>query len=241
MASAAAPAPSRPRGGRNRGTPLRLRSPSSRSRNRVVTCGGGQSYTCVSPEGIQVTLTAHVEDVDADALSVIWNIDGRDRFTQQVAAGEVQYVIIHVGGNDFHIWNGTYQEVYSGSLSGARLQAKINSIVANITTAVDTLQQAGEVKIVLANYNDPGQAYEFQRAFPDPAKRQRVTNAILAINQGLSELAVSRNVVLADWYSFGTSLLSRIDANGNLVVGGELIDATTHGDEPHHLQLRIMN
>jgi hypothetical protein len=53
----------------------------------VVTCGGGQSYTCVSPEGIQVTLTAHVEDVDADALSVIWNIDGRDRFTQQVAAG----------------------------------------------------------------------------------------------------------------------------------------------------------
>ena len=33
-----------------------------------------------------MTFSAHVEDVDGNALSVVWNIDGRDRYTQQVAA-----------------------------------------------------------------------------------------------------------------------------------------------------------
>src|SRR5688572_10558042 len=44
---------------------------------------------------------------------------------QQVAAGEVGYAIIFVGSNDFHVWNGTYQEIYDGSLSDSQLQAKI--------------------------------------------------------------------------------------------------------------------
>jgi len=33
-----------------------------------------------------MTFNAHVEDVDGNALSVIWSIDGKDRYTQQVAA-----------------------------------------------------------------------------------------------------------------------------------------------------------
>ncbi len=53
----------------------------------VVTCGSAPSIPCSSADGMSVTLTAQVHDVDGDALSVIWNIDGRDRYTEQVAAG----------------------------------------------------------------------------------------------------------------------------------------------------------
>jgi hypothetical protein len=53
----------------------------------VVTCATPQLPPCSSAEGTPITLSAHVEDVDGNALSVIWNIDGRDRYTQQVAAG----------------------------------------------------------------------------------------------------------------------------------------------------------
>jgi hypothetical protein len=37
----------------------------------------------------------------------------------QVQNGEVKHVVISVGVNDFHVWNGTYAEVYNGTLSDA--------------------------------------------------------------------------------------------------------------------------
>jgi HYR domain len=52
----------------------------------VVTCSAPQSLPCMPPEGVQATLSAHVEDADGNALSVVWNVDGKDRYTQQVPA-----------------------------------------------------------------------------------------------------------------------------------------------------------
>ena len=156
---------------------------------------------------------------------------------QQVAAGEVGYAFIFIGTNDFHVRNGTYQEIYDGRLSDRQLQAKINRIISSITTAVDTLQGAGNVKIVVSNYADPGVSSDFQLIFPNPTKRQRVTGAILAINQGINDLVASRRLILADLYSFNKDLNSRLDANGNLNIGGELIQTRVRGDEPHHYQL----
>ncbi len=155
----------------------------------------------------------------------------------QIAAGDIDYAFIFIGSNDFHTWNGTYAEVYDGTLSDVDLQSKVNRIIGNITTAVDTIKQAGSVQVLLTNYADPGTSADFIQQFPDATKRQRVTNAIVQINQGLSQLATSRNITLIDLASFGNSLLGRIDANGNIVVGGEQINAVVHGDEPHHFQL----
>jgi lysophospholipase L1-like esterase len=155
----------------------------------------------------------------------------------QIAAGEVDYAFIFIGSNDFHTWNGTYAEVYNGTLSDVDLQSKVNRIIGNITTAVDTLKQAGSAQVLLTNYADPGTSADFIQQFPDATKRQRVTNAITQINQGLSQLATSRTITLIDLSSFGSSLLGRIDANGNIIVGGEQINAVVHGDEPHHFQL----
>ncbi len=155
----------------------------------------------------------------------------------QISAGEIDYAFIFIGSNDFHTWNGTYTEVYNGTLSDADLQTKVNRIISNITTAVDTLKQPGSAQVILMNYADPGMSADFMQQFPDATKRQRVTNAINQINQGLTQLATSRGIILVDLGEFGSSLLARIDANGNIIVGGEAINAVVHGDEPHHLQL----
>ena len=53
----------------------------------MVTCTAPQSLPCSSPDGVEMTFTARVEDADGDALSVVWNIDGKDRYTQQAPAG----------------------------------------------------------------------------------------------------------------------------------------------------------
>ncbi len=155
----------------------------------------------------------------------------------QVKAGKIDYAIIFIGANDFHSWNGTYEEVYSGKLSDEKLQKKVATIVSNITLVVDTLQAAGDVKIIVTNYGDPNASADFLLKYPDAAKRARVTNAINAINEGLAQLASSHKVVIADLHNFGNSILSFIDAKGNIVIGGEAINAVAHGDEPHHLQL----
>ena len=155
----------------------------------------------------------------------------------QIAAGQVEYAIIYIGTNDFNTWNGTYNDVYSGNLNGAQLQAKIDTIVARITTAVNTLQAAGHPKIVLANFADPGQSSTFMTTFPSATGRARVTNTILSINAQLDTLVAAKGIVLADLYHFGSSWLSRSDANGNLLIGGQAINTLVKGDEPHHLQL----
>jgi hypothetical protein len=62
--------------------------------------------------------------------------------------------------------------------------------------------------------------------------------AIAAVNEGLTEMAATRpQVTLYDLGAFAVSLLGRIDADGNIDVGGELISMVEAGDEPHHAQL----
>ncbi len=70
---------------------------------------------------------------------------------QQVAEGKVSLVFVWIGENDFHLSNGTYEEIYSGALNDAAVQAKEEQVVADITKAVDTVLEAGDVKMVLFN------------------------------------------------------------------------------------------
>jgi hypothetical protein len=154
----------------------------------------------------------------------------------QVQSGLVSHVLLDIGANDFAIWNDTYEEVYNGSLDDAGLEQKIDQFVADVTTAVDAVRAEGAVKILVVNLADRGSSVAFMQAFPDPAKRQRVTNAVIAINQALQNMVSARpGTAIADLYNFGNSLLSQIDAQGNLHVGSELITLLSDGNEPHHL------
>lgn len=156
---------------------------------------------------------------------------------KQIAQGKVAYVFIWIGLNDFHPANGTYAEIYDGSLSDAELQNKIDKFVADVTLAVDTVLAAGDVKIVLVTLADSGAVPDIMLTYPSPAGRQRVTEAINQVNDGLKTLAQERHIAIADVNKFATSLLGRLDPLGRLSVGNESINLLIKGDEPHHMRL----
>jgi hypothetical protein len=155
----------------------------------------------------------------------------------QIAAGQVAWVATMFGANDFALWNGTYQDIYSGALSGAALQAKIDGIVACSAQVVEAVSGVGAGHAFIGNIADVGSSPSLQAQFPNAVNRKRVSDAIAAVNVGIAAEVAARGMTLLDLNQVSGELLSRLDANGNLVVGGELISATTPGDEPHHMLL----
>jgi phospholipase/lecithinase/hemolysin len=156
---------------------------------------------------------------------------------QQVAEGKVSYVVIWIGNNDFHLKNGPYEAIYSGQLSDEELQKSTDGMVKKITTAMDTILQAGDVKMGLLTITDQGMAPEARILFPDADKRQRVTNVINELNARIAEAARERGVIVIDSNAVGKALFARVDMLGSLEFGSEKISVLTKGDEPHHLQL----
>jgi lysophospholipase L1-like esterase len=156
----------------------------------------------------------------------------------QVAAGAVSHVLLMAGINDFAIWNGTYQEIYNGSLAGQALTAKLNAIVADLRAAIEAMQTAGPVTIFLANVVDRGYpGSKFASTFPDPARRQIVSDAIATLNGQIAALSAATGSVLVDIHGYGLLVQQRVDANGILMVGGEPIQLFAIGDQPHHMIL----
>jgi phospholipase/lecithinase/hemolysin len=156
---------------------------------------------------------------------------------QQVADGKVSHVLIYIGANDFNIVSGQYQEIYDNSLSDAALQTKVEKIIADMTTAMDTVSQAGDVKIVIVSFHDPGISPLAKTYFTDADKRQRVTNAIQDVNEGIKIAAAERGISVVDIDAFGLQVLAEMDEDGYIEFGGEMINALEYGNEPHHLQL----
>jgi hypothetical protein len=158
---------------------------------------------------------------------------------QQVAAGEVSHVFIFLGGNDFNLSNRTYDEIYNGDLDDVALQAKIDRIVNDLTIIIDTILNAGEIQMVVVPITDPiiGGGASSLSQYPDPSRRQRVTDAINAINVRLEEMAASRPIGLVDLTEAYEELSSLIDDQGVINLAGESINIDSRGNEPHNLRL----
>ena len=61
----------------------------------------------------------------------------------------MSYAILRIGANDFALWNGTYEAIYSGSLSGQALTDKINAIASSAILAMTTVKNAGSVNLIV--------------------------------------------------------------------------------------------
>lgn len=172
----------------------------------------------------------------ADVRSLI-NDGQHIGLAEQVANGEVSHVILYIGGNDFHLENGTYREIYDGSLSGARLQRKLDQFMEHLTLAVDTVLSAGDVQMVVVNVADKALAPETINRYPNRSGRQRVSQAIAWVNEQIEVMAAERGIVVVDLNVFAKQTLGRINQQGNFELGGETFILTERGNEPHHLQL----
>jgi hypothetical protein len=156
---------------------------------------------------------------------------------RQVAEGKVSIVVLWIGNNDFHPTNGTYEEIYNGTLNDQQLQEKLDQVLDDITTAMDTVLDAGPVQMIVMDIGDKSLDPATRKLYPDDAKLQRVTDAIKEVNAGIKALALDRGVVFVDTNRVGLSVLTRIDLNGYLHVGDQKINFLTRGDDPHHMQL----
>lgn len=154
----------------------------------------------------------------------------------QVAAGQIDIVIISIGSNDFAPYRSDgYEPIYNGTITEAALTAKINTLVSNVTTAVDTLQRARRIPMFLMtipNWNDTPLVLNDYR-FSDLAKRQRVTDAIIATNTRLVAMAQARSIRIIDSQAVYMKLVGRL-VNGQMMVGGVAIQMFSSGDEPHN-------
>ncbi|MBZ0279261.1 MAG: cadherin-like domain-containing protein [Anaerolineae bacterium] len=155
---------------------------------------------------------------------------------EQIAVGEIDVVVIAVGSNDFAPYRANgYGPIYGGTVSGEALDEKINGLVEDVATAIDTLQAAGDVPIIVAtvpNWGDTPLVLG-NPDFADPERRQLVTDAVQTTNVRLSETAAGRGVEMVDLDSLYASLIGRIDG-GKLVVGHEPINLFGVGDAPHN-------
>jgi hypothetical protein len=154
----------------------------------------------------------------------------------QVAAGEVTFVILHIGSNDFSPYaNNAYQEACY--MSDNQLQDKVNTAIANVTLATDTILDAGPegMIVTLFPYWDDLDPIVLV-ACPEPARRQRIRDAVDDINQGILDMAETRPIVIVNPADVVLPIYAGLE-NGFLDVGGELIDFAQKGDEPHHAQL----
>ena len=160
---------------------------------------------------------------------------------QQVAAGKIDAIVLYVGANDFAIWNKTYADIYNGVLAGQSLKDYIDRIVSSVASAIDTVRAAKAVNMIVVNLQDRGQSPAFVARFPDPARREAVSSAIVAVNVGIDIVVRARpHVALVDLYNYLESpkYKSRINlGRGTVSVGHDQISFATSGDEPHHAML----
>jgi hypothetical protein len=137
--------------------------------------------------------------------------------------------VVWLGGNDFRA---NYGRLYDGGGSSAL----IDGLVASLDRIVRFVQaQNREVQIVLATVPDLGAAPAKIAAHPNAAKRQRVTDATIAANEAIAELAADRGVALANPYA----QTARLVAGDPFYFGAvEFLHDTDPDNDPHYLFTR---
>lgn len=156
---------------------------------------------------------------------------------QLAASGRVNVVFYELGANDFAWYNQEFKDIYSGALAGDRLATYITKVVTNVSESVAEIDKSKKAKIIISLIPDMTVSPSVQAKFPDATKRKRVSDAVSAANARIRQIAISGGHAIFDTESLSGSILSKVDAQGNLVIGGEKISLISPGDEPHHVLL----
>jgi phospholipase/lecithinase/hemolysin len=155
---------------------------------------------------------------------------------QQVQAGQVSHALIQIGINDFY-FSGLGLEIYNGTLSDTATKSRLNQISDNIIAAAQTLKNTGRCQVLIAatqDYLTLPIVPELYITAQDPAGRKRYIDAVAYLNQRLATQSSQLGVAYFDFNAaYLAEVQSRLNADGFLVVGGELIDLQKRGNEPH--------
>jgi lysophospholipase L1-like esterase len=157
---------------------------------------------------------------------------------EQIKQGKVNVVVIFIGANDFapYILDDGYQAMYNGQLSEPAKKRKINRIVADIKTAVYTIKDAGDVRVLLVKVPDWGQHVGVQVAFPFPDQRSDVTAVIQDVNAELDKLANDEGLLTVDPNALYQDLVYRNEDN-KMRVDGVTIERLLLNNNPKNFYL----
>jgi phospholipase/lecithinase/hemolysin len=157
---------------------------------------------------------------------------------EQIKKGEVNVVVIYIGALDFapYMPHGNYEAIYNGNLSEAGKKIIIHRVIADIQTAVYTLEDAGDVRIVLVKIPDWSNHLGVKIAFPLPQQRLLVTNAVNDTNDEIESFAQEENLLTIDPNDVYKSLFSS-GSNGQFTVDGVAINRVMLNNNPNNFYL----
>jgi len=158
---------------------------------------------------------------------------------QQVREGKVTFVFIGIGANDFSpYYLKDYERIYSGEMTDTQLERKIQRAVNNVTLAVDTVLAAKPQGVAITLFTQWDLDPLLFLKYPNQRGRQRVADAIDAVNDGLRKMAAERNVVVVDQNLFGQEVVLPKMQAGFLDYGGVKVNFLRNGDNPTHARLK---
>lgn len=154
----------------------------------------------------------------------------------QIQPLEISHVMLAIGANDFApipFFGFAYFSIYHNIWSESQQQAFIDDVAGRIVTAMDTVL-AEEVHFVLANVPDYGVTPIATAFFPDPVKRERVTEVIADLNTRIADEAKSRKIVLLDIAGLASSIFGTNDDLREVLLLGNIPIYVRESDTSSH-------
>lgn len=160
-----------------------------------------------------------------------------EAIAKDVREGRVNVVVIFIGAIDFapYFTEDAYEDIYNGELSDPAKKSKVNRYIADIRTAVYTIKDAGDVRILLVKIPDWGNHLGVQVAFPFPDQRGEVSKVIADANTELEKLAQEEKLLTLDPNAFYEELTSGKDAK--IVIDGVTIERLLLNNNPKNFYL----
>lgn len=146
---------------------------------------------------------------------------------EQVAAGKVTLAYFGIGSNDFKY---KALPIYTGQLAGAELDAFVDHVVENLRVALDRVRAAGDVKMVVGTIPNITRTPLARAFFTDADRRQLISDAVVAANTEIIDIARARQVPVIDLHG----LIEDVFRDGHFTIGGVTIDGTSAGSDPHN-------
>jgi phospholipase/lecithinase/hemolysin len=121
------------------------------------------------------------------------------------SAGGVTHAVVAIGANDFSPSTTAFFNIYWGLWSQTQIDAYASARVADVRTAVQTLENAG-IRPVLGNSVDFSIAPVTRQFYTNATRRNRVTAAVARVNAGLEDAARDYRIVLLDLNGLSTAV-----------------------------------
>ena len=109
----------------------------------------------------------------------------------------IDYGVLLIGANDFAPGSSAYNGIYGGTWTPTQTNNYVNSVVGNISTALNDVLPTG-VKMVVATIPDYGITPAVQAGYPNVSGRQAVANVVAQVNAGIKATAQADHIVVAD-------------------------------------------